>query len=59
MKGSGGLLINEDFSLLLLSVASSSCPIFSMIHTQRALKELKPPTPLHCRILIEIHRQVY
>lgn len=60
----GGLLIDEDLSPPPPLSTSSSCPIFSMIHTQRALKELHlsfppPLSLLRCRILIEIHRQVY
>lgn len=60
MQG-GGLLIDKDLSPPLPFSTSSAGPIFSLIHTQRALKE--PPSSaypsLHCRILIEIHRQVY
>lgn len=41
----GELLIDEDLSPPPLFSSSSSCPIFRMIHTQRALKEFHSPLP--------------
>lgn len=54
----GGCLIDEELSPPppppLFSASSSSCPIFSMIHTRRALKG--PRSLLPCRRLLTLPR---